>query len=70
MGTEGTYDMKDIESHPPINPVTHRPYDSVVYVQTANNKEIQFKRAMVYDAGQVYVEYGVEYTRAPRVSNR
>ena len=54
--------MKDIESHPPVNPMTHRPYDSVLYVKT-DSKGTQFKRVAIYDPGQVYVEYSIQYTR-------
>ena len=65
MPIEGAYDMKDIESHPPVNPMTHRPYDSVLYVKT-DSKGAQFKRVAIYDPGQVYVEYGIQYKRVPQ----
>ena len=65
MPVSVSYREADLDSHPPVNPATGRPYDSVLYVKT-DSKGTQYKRAAIYDSGQVYVEYGIQYARVPQ----
>ena len=65
MPVEGSYTEADLNTHPPFNPMTHKPYDSVVY-SNMDGKGSPYKRVAIYDAGQVYAEYGVQYSRVPQ----
>lgn len=63
MPIEGQYNLQqDVRTHPPVNPATHRPYDSVVYFENdcAGN---DYLRVAIYDVGQIYPEYVFHYTR-------
>ena len=63
MPVEGQYNpQQDLNSHPPVNPATHRPYDSVVYFEKdgAGN---DYLRVIIYDVGQIYPEYAIHYAR-------
>lgn len=62
MPIEGQYTEADLNTHPPVNPATHRPYDSVVYFHK-DSKGNEFLRVAIYDAGQIYPEYVVAYSR-------
>ena len=65
MPIEGAYNLqRDLNTHPPVNPATHMPYDSVVYMRR-DNKGQYFMRIAIYDAGQIYPEYAVCYSRSP-----
>lgn len=61
---EGEYYPTDIKTHPPVNPSTHKPYDSILYFYTNNNGK-RFTRVAIYDMGQIYPEYCVKYVRIP-----
>lgn len=65
MPIKGDYRPEDIGTHPPVNPATRKPYDSIMhfYTDSANRK---FKRVAIYDVGQIYPEYCVEYERIPQ----
>lgn len=51
-----------MKTHPPVNPMTNKPYDSVAYMDWDKEKK-EFKRVAIYDAGQIYPEYIVMYKR-------
>lgn len=65
MPIQGDYRPEDIETHPPVNPVTQKPYDSIMYFYSDGTNR-KFKRVAIYDIGQIYPEYVVEYMRIPK----